>query len=188
LDSTPATLLEQVRRPDNTVAWERFVRLYTPLLLSFAKRQGLQDQDCADLVQDVFLALVRVMPYFQYDPNRSFRSWLGTLTWNRLKDRLRQRHALPIAADNPLWQVIHTSSEQEAFDEDEYRRVLLTRALGIVESESNPVTWQLFLATVLQSHSPADTASKFHVTLNAVYLARSRTLRRLKEVVTGLLD
>jgi hypothetical protein len=30
--STPVSLLERLRRPDDHAAWSRFVRLYTPLL------------------------------------------------------------------------------------------------------------------------------------------------------------
>ena len=44
-DRTPASLLEQVRRGGDQQAWGRFVRLYTPLLYSWARRVGLQEQE-----------------------------------------------------------------------------------------------------------------------------------------------
>jgi RNA polymerase sigma-70 factor, ECF subfamily len=52
-NSTSATLLQRLRQPNQPAAWERFVGLYTPLLLYWARRAGLQPQDSADVVQDV---------------------------------------------------------------------------------------------------------------------------------------
>ena len=73
MDSTPASVLEQLRGPDRGPAWVRFVRLYTPLLAYWANRAGVPDADRADLIQDVFVVLVRVVPTFHYEPGRSFR-------------------------------------------------------------------------------------------------------------------
>src|SRR5207302_9807265 len=65
--STSVTLLERVRQRDDQAAWERFVALYTPLLYRWAQRAGLADQDAADLVQDVFVLLMKELPSFEYD-------------------------------------------------------------------------------------------------------------------------
>jgi RNA polymerase sigma-70 factor (ECF subfamily) len=49
---TPVSLLGRLRRPDDLEAWGRFVELYTPLLYYWARRQGLQQADAKDLVQE----------------------------------------------------------------------------------------------------------------------------------------
>ena len=77
---TPASLLERLRQPAPESARTRFVQLYTPLLFFWARRLGLRDADAADLVQDVLTLLVRNLPEFSYDRNRSFRAWLRTVT------------------------------------------------------------------------------------------------------------
>ncbi len=74
MDSTPPSLLERLRLPGEEAAWGRFVELYTPLLFFWARRLGLQEADAADLVQDVFRALVRKLPGFVYEPGKSFRA------------------------------------------------------------------------------------------------------------------
>jgi RNA polymerase sigma-70 factor, ECF subfamily len=188
MDTTPATLLEQVRQPGNHAAWERFVRLYTPLLLGFARRQGLQDADAADLVQDIFIALVRAMPEFRYDANGSFRGWLGAFAWNRFRERIRRRVPQPAGDAHPAWEQLTANSPADAFDEAEYRSTLLSRGLALTRPEFSPAVWALFEATVLHGSPPAEAANRFGVTLNSIYLARSRVLRRLKEVLAGLLD
>ncbi len=58
MNTTPPSLLQQLRSPDDQRAWRRFVDLYTPLLFYWARRVGLQESDAADLVQEVFTVLV----------------------------------------------------------------------------------------------------------------------------------
>src|SRR5947207_15381474 len=90
MTKTPASLLERLRQPFEPEAWSRFVALYTPLIYSWARRVGLQEPDAADLVQDVFVTLLQVLPTFAYDRRQSFRKWLRTVTLNRWrKDRNR---------------------------------------------------------------------------------------------------
>jgi RNA polymerase sigma-70 factor (ECF subfamily) len=83
MHTTPPSLLERLRQPAEQQAWERFVELYTPLIYYWAHRVGLEGHDAADLVQDVFTVLVQKLPEFHYDPQKSFRSWLHTVTSTR---------------------------------------------------------------------------------------------------------
>src|SRR5262245_43329498 len=73
MHTTPASLLDRLRRSPGEAQWERFVDIYTPLLFNWAHRIGLPPHDAADLVQDVFAILVGQLPTFQYDAQRSFR-------------------------------------------------------------------------------------------------------------------
>src|SRR5262249_52941712 len=50
---TRASLLVRIRDARDAAAWGEFVDLYAPLVHGFARRQGLQDADAADLTQDV---------------------------------------------------------------------------------------------------------------------------------------
>jgi len=61
---TSVTLLDRLRRGGEPAAWDRFARLYTPLLRAWAVRQGFQDADAADLTQDVLLKLVHELPAY----------------------------------------------------------------------------------------------------------------------------
>src|SRR5262249_61831187 len=94
MPSPPLSLLERLRRPGESGrdadAWSRFVDLYAPLLFYWARRLGLAEPDAADLVQDVFLVLVRQLPTFRHDGRHSFRAWLHTILLNHWRDRLRR--------------------------------------------------------------------------------------------------
>jgi RNA polymerase sigma-70 factor (ECF subfamily) len=76
----------------------------------------------------------------------------------------------------------------ESFSETEYRRRLTRRALEIMQDEFQPATWKACWETVVGGRSAAEVAKDLGLTVNAVYLAKSRVLRRLREELDGLLD
>jgi RNA polymerase sigma-70 factor (ECF subfamily) len=55
----------------------------------------LQGSDADDVVQDVLVKLLAAIRKFHYDPERSFRAWLKTVTQHALSDfgASRRRHA-----------------------------------------------------------------------------------------------
>ena len=71
--TTSPTLLNRLRQPSEPEAWARFVNLYTPLLLSWAGRQGFQEADARDLVQEVLVKLVRALPTYERREGQTFR-------------------------------------------------------------------------------------------------------------------
>lgn len=186
MHSTPASLLERVRRPADAAAWREFVHLYTPLLYFWARRLGLQAADAADLVQEVFVALVHALPHFTYDRQRSFRAWLFTLMRNKWQDWRRRRVPVPAGSVEPAAE--RADDGIAALEEAEYRSHICARALRLIQKEFAPTTWQTFWATVVEGRSAVDVAREFGVTANAVYLARGRVLRRLREELDGLIE
>jgi RNA polymerase sigma-70 factor (ECF subfamily) len=182
--TTSASLLARLRQPGDRESWDRFVTLYTPLLMFWARRAGLAHQDAADLVQDVFVALLERLPEFSYD-GRSFRGWLRTVLMNKWRDRVRNARPTqalnahdPPAADDSL----------EALWDAEHQRLLLAAALEIMKSEFTENTWRACWETVVQDRPVPQVARELGVTENVVYIARSRVLRRLRAELDGLLD
>lgn len=184
---TPASLLERLRQPTAGDAWERFVRLYTPLIYSWARTAGLQAADAADLVQDVLTALLQALPGFDYDRQQSFRAWLRTVTLNKWRDRCRRLAARPAG---PLAhpEAVPEPDGPDSFVEVEYRQQLVARALEIMQAEFQPATWKACWEFVVNSRPAADVARELHISENAVYIAKSRVLRRLREELQGLLE
>lgn len=184
MNSTPASLLEQLRHAPDAETWKRFVDLYTPLLFFWARKVGLQEEDAADLVQDVFVVLLQKLPDFRYDRQRSFRGWLRAVTLNRWRDRFKKRAEV---VDGPL---IETAcvDPQESFWEDEYNRFLVGRALEVMRQEFQATTWKACWELVVCSKPAADVARELGLSENAVYVAKSRVLRRLRQELEGLLD
>lgn len=182
--STPVSLLARLRERPAAENWARFVELYSPLLYTWASRLGLTEHDAADLVQDVFATLVERLPQFQYEPEKSFRAWLKTVLLNRWR-QWQRRHE--VAATAATLTMLRAPDELD-LAEQEYRRQLTQRALAIMQADFEPTTWKACWETVVNQRAAADVAAELGMTINAVYLARSRVLRRLRGELDGLLD
>lgn len=183
--TTSASLLQRLQRPDDAASWARFVDLYSPLLCAWAARLGLSEHDAADLVQDVFATLVEKLPAFRYDEGKSFRAWLKTVLLNRWRQWRKKAARVAVGADG-LEDLAATADLDLA--EAEYRRLLARRALALMQADFEPATWKACLGLVVQDRPAADVAAELGLTVNAVYLAKSRVLRRLRQELQGLLD
>lgn len=186
---TPASLLQRLKQPGDQEAWERFVALYGPMIYRWALQTGLESNAAADLTQDVFVILVRKLPEFPYDRGRSFRAWLKTVTRNRWRETRRRLPGRPdqtIDGDVPDPDSLLAAGPFE--EETEYRRELTRRAMSLIRHDFEPTTWDVWWDYVMTDRPAAEVADRFGVTVNSVYLTKSRVLRRLREELDGLLD
>src|SRR5437762_6661299 len=84
---TRASLLVRLRDPRDEAAWVEFIDLYGALVYNYARKQGLQDADAADLGQEVLAAVAGAVGRLEYDPGRgSFRNWLFTVVRRKLSN------------------------------------------------------------------------------------------------------
>src|SRR5262245_60177151 len=84
---TRPSLIQRVRDQADKESWQEFVRLYEPLLLSYIRSRGPNEADARDVVQEVFITLLRALPTVQLDHDRGrFRTWLWQVTMNALAD------------------------------------------------------------------------------------------------------
>lgn len=188
MTQTPASLLQRLRQPFDPDDWARFVSLYTPLLYAWSRRIGLQEPDAADLVQEVLLKLLRLLPTFAYDRDRSFRRWLRTVTLNTWRNARRQAGKWPRDGLNGDPDAVAVPSELEALWESEYRKHLAARALCVMRADFQPTTWKACWETVVAGRSAAEVAAELGLTVGAVYAAKFRVLNRLRDELEGLLD
>lgn len=185
MHSTPVSLLERLQNARDE-DWERFVQLYSPLLYHWSFRLGFQSEDADDLVQDVLSLLLKELPRFQYSPQGRFRGWLWTVFLNRCRQNARRQ----IKAVNgyPLETDITVPDPVVEFDEREYREYLVHQIVTQLQDEFRPTTWKAFWASTVEDRPPGEIAQELGVSENAVYIAKSRVLRRLRQEMDGLLD
>lgn len=191
---TSLTLLGQVRAK-NPEAWERLVQLYGPLIYRWCRRACLQEADAADVGQDVFQAVSHAIARFEPSAGKgSFRRWLKTITNNKIRDFARRKRPGSDGeggsdAQAELWElpdVVEDDSDDPDAPSDQL--LLFRRAVELVLSEFKEETQQAFLRIAVEEHSPADVARDLGMTLNAVYLAKSRVKRRIREEFEGLIE
>jgi RNA polymerase sigma-70 factor (ECF subfamily) len=185
---TRASLLVRLRDPRDEAAWKEFVDLYVPVVYGYLRRQGLQDADAVDLCQDVVGAVTVAIGRLEYDPSQgSFRGWLFTVVRRKLSNWRRARKNLPAAGnDSTIRQMLeqHPAPEETEADwEIEWRQRVFAWACEQVRPEVSEKTWQAFWRTAIDGLSGKVVAADLGMSVAAVYLARSRIVARLKELV-----
>jgi len=188
---TRASLLLRLRDPRDQAAWREFVGLYAPLVYGYARKQGLQDADAADLSQEVLGSVAGAIGRLDYDPAKgAFRNWLFTVVRRKLSTWRRGRRNDPAGRpelSNPsaLGQC-PAPAEEEAGWEAEWERQLFSWACQQVRGEVTERTWEAFWRTAIDAQSGGEVAAALEMSVAAVYRARCRVVARLKELVQSV--
>jgi RNA polymerase sigma-70 factor (ECF subfamily) len=192
--STSQSLLERLRREENPGDWERFDRIYRPLLRAWFSRQSLQAADVDDLVQDVLGVVVAKLADFRHNGRAgAFRAWLRAILVGRARELWRRQRNRPGDFGNGGFPAVLEQLEQPDSDlarrwDEEHDRFVLARALELISAEFTATTWEAFRRYALEGAAVAQVAADLGLTTNAVCIARSRVLRRLREETRELLD
>jgi RNA polymerase sigma-70 factor (ECF subfamily) len=193
MPDTSVSLLDRLRLSPDAASWQRLVELYGPLIQDWLRRHGLQPADADDLAQDVLAVLVRELPQFQHRGPGAFRSWLRTITVHRLRNFWRSRQSRPAATGAPdvarmIEQLEDPHSDLSALWDRDYDQHVVRRAMELIEKEFAPSTWQAFRRLMTDGADADAVAAELGVSLNAVFIAKSRVLSRLRKEVEGLVD
>lgn len=189
--STSLSLLEGARKGDRE-SWERIVRLYGPVLYTWARRSRRQPADAADIVQEVFADAAKgLVGFSSAGQNASFRGWLWTITRRRLVDQTRAWSQNPVAMNNESLQLFTDGSTlplDPPTEVDAERRGILAAALAGLHRRFNAETIEAFRKTVIEGLDPNDVAESLGMSRWSVYKAKSRVLQRLRIELAGLID
>ncbi len=189
LATTSFSLLRRIQVGGHEeAAWQRFVELYAPLIYYWGRGQGLTTTDAAELVQDVMAILVVKLPEFRYDPAQRFRGWLRTITVNKARDLHRRNALRPAVGQDVALADVADSNASDLLEAREYRHFLAQRTLQLLQAEFDRQVWQAFWKQVVDGEKPAEIARELGMTVNSVYLAKSRVLRHLRTELAGLMD
>jgi RNA polymerase sigma-70 factor (ECF subfamily) len=185
---TRASLLLRLRDARDEAAWREFVELYTPLVLGYARKQGLQDADAADLAQEVLRAVAGAVGRFDYDPQRgAFRNWLFTIVRRKLATWRSSQAARTCGSGDPaIHQILEQTPAPQTTEpawESEWQQRVFAWACAQVSRDVSAATWQAFWRTAVQGQPGAQVAAELGMSTGAVYLARSRVLARLRELI-----
>jgi RNA polymerase sigma-70 factor (ECF subfamily) len=191
---TSISLLDRLRCESADQDWRRLVDLYTPLIRGWLQREQVRPQDVEDLVQEVLSVVVREMPRFEHSRRTgAFRCWLRTITVHRLRDFWRLRRGMPEAVGdsdflNRLDQFEDPDSDLSRQWDEEHDRFVVGRLLQLMEAQFEPSTVRAFRGVMLEGRSAAEVAESLGLSVNAVLLAKSRVLQRLRQEARGLVD
>jgi len=188
---TSITLLGRLQsNPDDKVAWSDFVRRYGRIIFRWCRHWNLQEADAEDVTQNVLLRLAQKMPQFVYDPSRSFRAWLKTLTHHAWSDFVSSRqNRTQGSGDTETLQVLQSVEAREDLEkhlDEEFDRELLDEAMTRVRGRVAPQTWEAFRLTAIEGLSGAEASERVPMKVAQVFVARRRVQKMLQEEVSKL--
>ncbi len=188
--TTRPSLLVRLRDKDDHEAWSQFVAIYTPLIFGFCRNRGLTEADAGDVTQDVLRAVAGAIARFRYDRQRSsFRNWLFTVVRSKLNNffAVQARQPRPVG-DTTLEKYSENEPDRELEDswQRDYQASLVSRAAKQIQAEFKEQTWNAFWRTAILGEAADTVAGELGLTLNALYIARSRITNRLKQTVATI--
>jgi RNA polymerase sigma-70 factor (ECF subfamily) len=181
-------------RADDAAAWDRLVALYAPLVLHWCRRWDLQDQDAADIFQEVFQSVAtHIADFHKSREGDTFRGWLRTITRNKIHDHFRKLGREPGGVGGTEAQLRWAELPAPDPPEDDNaggdaERSLFLRGLELIRAEFEPRTWQAFWRTTVDGMAPKHVAVELAMSPGAVRVAKSRVLHRLREELGDLMD
>lgn len=196
IPETRVSLILRLTQPADVQAWQEFADIYTPALLTLARRKGLQPADAEDLTQEILFGVARSVQRFKPDPSRArFRTWLWRIARNLIADFAAGRRRHPLtgpATDSWLEGLCLSSLEAPAEDPEdeqlaaEVKASIFRLAARRVRRRVAEATWQAFQTTSLDGVSAAEAAQQLGMPLGSVYVARCRVMQMLKTEAQAL--
>ncbi|HZL89907.1 MAG TPA: sigma-70 family RNA polymerase sigma factor [Pirellulaceae bacterium] len=176
-------------------AWEKLVSLYGPLIYRWCRRWGLQASDAENVGQEVFIRVASGLGEFHGNqPGDTFRGWLYRITHNCFVDHLRRRDASSSGSggSDARERLERLSASPAEYADDpamasQDDALLYRQLVEFIRNEFSDRDWTAFYRVVIDGIAPAEAAEELNVSVNVIYLAKSRVLRRVREEFAGLI-
>lgn len=183
-ENTSIGFVSGLQRQHND-AWSRLEDLYGPLIRVWLRRRGVTGADADDVVQDVFVVALRRLPEFRRRRDGSFRCWLRLIAFNCLRDHRRKswRHPRGAGGDDVaevLQQLEDTNGSLTRRWDHEHDKHMLARILMLTKTDFSSTTWAAFYGVAIQGKSPRDVSAALGISENAVCIAKSRVIARMR--------
>ena len=187
--STHKTLLMKIQDGDE-VSWKEFYDRYSSAILTISGRFGLDPVEADEVRQNVMLKIFQNKLIFSYNDERArFRTYFNRIVRSCIVDYFRKKKARkpetalenlpePPATDNDL-------NSEEIFEE-EWRKQCLIDALDILKEHVEPRTFLAFHMTAFQQKKVREVAGFLQMNASQVYLARSRCIAKLRNIISEL--
>lgn len=185
-DSTHASLLHRLSADPDEAEWQEFHDRYGELITTYCRRTGLMGFESEDLIQDVFQALLKTLPSFQYVKAKGgFRAYLWWVVRNHALALRKKKHAAPKSLQPTVEENLQSSSGPDDIWEEEWRKHHLRVAFDQLSKGVAPKQLEVFRLYALAGRSVTDVAKLSACSVDMVYKTKSLLMGRLKEIVAA---
>lgn len=184
---TNTQILVGLRDPEDHAIWSEYVNRYRPMIVAYCRRVGLPAADAEDVAQDALMTFAVSFREGKYDRDRGrLRAWLFGIVHNVLqrwfRTRGRRAEVQPIASETDVLARIPDEDRLAELWEEEWQQAVVRNCMDAVRAEVGPQTFRAFELFALEGRPAADVAAELGTTDNAVFLAKRRVLRRMREL------
>jgi RNA polymerase sigma-70 factor (ECF subfamily) len=191
--ATSDTLLAGLLRPDDGAAWSDYVGRYRPLLVAHARRLGLGNDEAEDAAQDTLAAFARAYRSGQYDKEKGrLRAWLFGIARNTLlamhRRAGREVQVAESGAGTGFFGRLPDEDRMQQEWDRQWHEAVLRECLAAASREFEPRTMTAFELFVQQDLPAREVAARTGLSENAVFLAKRRVLRRMREMLPAITE
>ncbi|MCH7796945.1 MAG: sigma-70 family RNA polymerase sigma factor [Planctomycetes bacterium] len=188
LTRTTTAMLEALLDPADDEVWRDFDHRYRPILVAFARRLGLPAEDAADAAQETLTRFVRSYRDGKYDRDRGrLRSWIIGIARHCVYDIHQRRATDPKRGMSAISELPDESTINAMWDE-ECEHEILRQGISELRQQTRTEegTIRAFEMLAFDGRTPAEVAKELSISVNDVYLAKHRCLKRLREILGHL--
>jgi len=184
---TTTQLLEDLKAAHDESAWTEFCSHFQPVVIEFARKLGLSNVEAEDAAQETMVTFFKAFKEGKYDPDKGrLSNWLFGIA-KRVILNLRGHQPLEkLIADKTtgtsFWDMVQDDRTLGRTWESEWQQMVLKRCLEQVRREFDPKVFGAFRHYAIDQFTVEEVCQRFDMTSNAVYIAKSRILSRLREL------
>lgn len=184
---TTTQLLDDLKTTDDEAAWTEFCSHFQPVIIRFAVKLGLSKVEAEDAAQETMAAFFKSFKEGKYDPGKGrLSNWLFGIS-KRVILNLRGRQPLEhLIADKStgtsFWDMVQDDKTLGRTWELEWQQMVMKRCMEQVRQEFEPKVFGAFRLYAIEQFPVEQVCDRFDMSRNAVYIAKSRILSRLREL------
>jgi RNA polymerase sigma-70 factor (ECF subfamily) len=184
---TTTQVLENLKESNDTIAWTNFRDHFCPVIFNFAKKLGLSETDAEDAAQETMLAFLKAFRNGKYNREKGhLGNWLFGVARRTILDfrkRLPREH---LVADNTtgtsFWDMAADENSVRCTWDTGWRNMVLERCLQQARREFDQKVFGAFELYALSQRPIEEVCQTLGMSRNAVYIAKSRVLSRLRQL------
>ena len=177
---------------NNSESWNAFFGQFNEYLKSLAQSYKLPSQDVDDVVQEVFISMANYFRENKFDSSKgNIYSWVTTFAKWRMVDIIRrnQRQSKHVISGDDVLMEIQPDQNQDldAKLENKYQKKLFLQALKNLGRFHQSKDYMIFCDMHFNNLSNNQLIKKYKINCGAIYIAKHRMIKRLKEEVSKIL-
>ncbi len=182
---TTTQVLDDLKTSNDSLAWKSFRDQFYPAIYNFARRLGLADHYAEDAAQETMIAFLKAYRKGLYNREKGrLSNWVFGVARNVINNQRRRIPKERLISDNNAtrswWDLQEDDKAVKHTWDTEWKKIVLEKCMLKVRTQVAPNVFEAFTLYALTGKPVDMVAEKLNMTTNAVYIAKSRVLNKLR--------